>query len=320
VSDLPSPPTTLFGLPLSIDEETAHDIRRYLEDSWRRTAGRPLGEIEEDLEALDPFFNPIHVGRSVRDAVQKVAISRVQPKQPPFVDLLVVLTHDGRQLITPEGRVAIACLREARKSERSLLIDSDLVLRAQNVLLAVYRSWSQQRLRRVVQLASEKTAPPLLPPGLGVLVLLLVNRSTSAERAIVVPESGDPRGGSLGLAFSAIVSSFADAVAPSKRGRRVSLYSDYAITEARRRLPSQLSRDGSRLFIVDGREGDILDFVAGQLRRRKLSSDDVGFAFDRLVGSYRQHLPVFAQFGSAHERPAETSRIRRRLMDAVETK
>jgi len=274
------------------------------------------GELRDDLIALDPFFNPIRVGRTVREALQRIPPRKVAA-EPPYADDLVVVTDDDRRLVTPEGRVVLTCLRLARTGNAITTFDPDSVNRGHFVLLETYRLWSQQRLRRVVQFSSRDKAPMLLPPGLGVLVLLLVNRSTHDSRAIVVPEPEDPRGGSLEQAFSSIVSAYADAIAPSKRGRSVSLYSTYAVSEARRRLPSQLSKNGSRLFISPGHEQHVIDFVVRQLRRRSVPPDLAAAAFDRLLAAYRQALPVLAQFGAAHERPAETVRIRSQIVDAL---
>src|SRR5258706_13013470 len=101
MGELPSPPNTLFGVPLSLTDAAASDLRSYLEECWRTTAGAPPGDLTNDLALLDKFFNPIHVGRSVRDALQGVKPSLKSAHDAPFVDQLVILTQDRRRLITP---------------------------------------------------------------------------------------------------------------------------------------------------------------------------------------------------------------------------
>jgi hypothetical protein len=86
------------------------------------------------------------------------------------------------------------------------------------------------------------------------------------------------------------------------------------LTEARRRLSAQLSTDPARLFVRPNAEDEVIRFVARDLAKRRLPEARIAEAFDRMVDAYRESASALAAFGVGHERPADTRRLRERLL------
>ena len=158
----------------------------------------------------------------------------------------------------------------------------------------------------------------MLPVAAAVVLLLLVNRSTSRDRAI--DQGGrDPELRELiDSAFAPAMKVFAETVTgePFKERDRgfggLSLYQGYALTEARRRLAQHMRLEDGLLWIPEEYEDQVLAFVARDLKRRT-NGDRVLTAFDMLVDEYLATLPRVANLEFAHERPAHTAHLRREL-------
>lgn len=309
-------PATLLGLPRVLPESLAISTKRYLEQCWRDLYGRDVETVEADLRVLERFFHPLRTGRSLRLALQDLPRTRANPPEGIPEGLLLEL-RDGRRLVTPEGRLAVACLSEADYSQGECVIGADLFMRAQDQIWRAYRSWTHQRLTSIVRI--EKAGGHALHPfGLGLLLLLLINRSTDREHALALPRE-DERARRLEQAVARILEAFANVIRPSTRGRRASLWSGYAVSETRR-LSGCLAPDTARLYIADSvPEDDVLKYIAGELRRRKTSAGTGLIAFDHLMSEYLRQKPILAAFGVAHERGSATERLRLRLADRLHT-
>jgi hypothetical protein len=192
------------------------------------------------------------------------------------------------------------------------------------LLARLYRDWSRHRLSSVVALLSGEDKP-LQIAAAGVVLALLVNRSTSRDRALKQFSSGAPRD-VVDNAFFEAVTSFARELAPKRRPTRdPRLISGWMLYEARRRLGDDvLMIEGSKadshgsIWIEESREGQVLEVVSRDLargHRTKVTLETLGVAFDSLVGTFRLQTERLAGYGLAHERSANSKRIRTALLD-----
>jgi hypothetical protein len=180
-------------------------------------------------------------------------------------------------------------------------------------LLGRYRSANRRRLTDVLKLRSGGAAP-LLPPAVATILFLLMNRSTSPERAITRPADSAARK-YVDEAMAGPVLAFANALVPGNRHlEHVSLYSGYPLTEARRRLSDHLSGEPGRLYIKPGSEDEVLRFLAHDLAKRRLQESKLIGAFDLMVHAYRASGSALAAYGIGFGRPADVARLRDRLI------
>ncbi|WP_433724624.1 hypothetical protein ACQP2Y_03785 [Actinoplanes sp. CA-051413] len=234
-------------------------------------------------------------------------------------------------LITPEGRCAITLLEGVGgQSElaESFQIDPVRAAQIQGQLLQLYRSWSRHRIESVLRLL-QGVDKPLQIPAAGLILALLINRSTSSERATIRFRAGFKRQ-EVDNAFFEPVSAFVQILSPSTRAdsRKWRLISGWVAGEARRRVGSAFvieretsERDG-RIYIREDRRGEVLDVVARDLKRTQEGQIDsrlLSDAWDGLVKAFRQSLPALAGYGLAHERTSETARLKQDLLRRFET-
>lgn len=306
-------PTDFFGVAVALPREDAVRLARTLTSAWEAVADRPTGDLVRDWSFLvERYFDPIAQGGRLRRELDDV---RAVVEEAPYLsDLLVIPIGDDHGLITLEGRAVLQLVRAALAQEgQEVILPDDARWALEHKLLDLYRETSRHRLESVLSLRSG-TAAPLLPPAVATILLLLLNRSTSPDRAITRPP--DPAGRQhLDEALARPVLAFAYALAPGKRKlEHISLYSGYPLTEARRRLSAQLSTDPARLFVRPNVDDDVIRFVARDLAKRHLPEATIAEAFDRMVEAYRESASALAAFGVGHERPADTRRLRERLL------
>jgi hypothetical protein len=306
-------PPDVFGLPAQLTRERAVALVAALEETWiaQSQGGFPL-DLRSDLTTLGAFFDPLAREATLRRRLEEIEATPV--------DLPLALALDagnGRRLMTPEGRVALELLRTALATPGTVVaIEPANLATATAVVADFYRMLSRKRLDKVRQLAAGE-AKPMLPVAAAFILLLLVNRSTSVERALdQIP--GDPsRRAVIDDAFAPALRAFATTLTGQFKERDrtlrgLSLYQGYALTEARRRLGSRLCQKDTRLWIAEEDEADVLAFLARDLTRRA-DSDRILAAFDALVENYRTTMPRVANLQFAHERPAHTDDLRRQL-------
>lgn len=301
-------PADSFGLPFGLGPDEGARLLTDLRAAWVGMAKRPPGDLDRDLEWLfGTWFKPTITGGRLRTFVAGLPEAAADGA---VADERLVVTIDGRRVVTPEGRVAIDLLSAATDQQRASVRS-----RSQNLLLEHYRRAGRHRLDDVAKHLAGR-AGRMHPLTAGTLTFLLVNRATSPKRAIQRPKADDEQASRhLDEALAAIVSAFADEIRPGSRSRRhISLYSSWMLSELRRRLGWRIP-DTDEIALAEGTEDFALEFLARDLAKGKLPTNKVAEAFDALVRAYRVRAPVLAEHGIDRERPAETARLRQRLIE-----
>ena len=242
--------------------------------------------------------------------------------EPP----MTVNVGPGQWLVTPEGRCVLDLLQSLPTDEAGHLITGDRLAPYERRLAILYRDWSRHRLNSVIDLL-KGTTKPLQIPAAGIVVALLVNRSTAEERSLI-RYTLDPARSVIDQAFFGPVQAFADALAPTRRRGTLSarLISGWMLYEVRRRV-------GDNMVLVDARAGrdgavwirsagleDVIDTVSRDLvrgNRSRATAEGFAAAFDTLVDHLRRESSALAGYGLAHERPRETRRLRQSFVARI---
>lgn len=312
-------PELWWGLPRVRARADAQSLLDDLAVLWLRSIGSPLSDLSSDLKSLRSWFDPLATGRKLRTML--AALPPANPAVPVGIgDPYVYRLPMGNVLITPEGRLLIEALQVALATSSAMVsITAEQFFAAEESAREFYRSLALQRIDSVVVYLDPEHAPLLHPSGIGALLFMLVNRSTSRDRAIRRPEDSRRFDQVDGVIQDAIAA-FADAIEPPKGTRRsdqYSLYSGYAMTEASRRLPHVLVADGDHIYIEPSGLQLVEDRIGSELRRRKKSPAEVGTAFDALVGAQRRGRPVLAREQLAFDRPSDTDALRHRIVQGL---
>ncbi|MCY3783314.1 MAG: hypothetical protein OXG79_05970 [Chloroflexi bacterium] len=181
-----------------------------------------------------------------------------------------------------------------------------------------YREVGVRRLEDAVGLL-EGQAEGLRLPSIALLLFLLVNGSTSSATAIRRPSDSDELN-RLDHTVAKAISAFADTLSSRARNpSHFSLYSGYAVTEARRRLGQIMGPTPHEIYVDDNHRDAVIERVASELRRSQRSPETrhVMTAFDNLVLAYREERPTLASLGVTHESRVETARLREQLERAL---
>lgn len=303
----------LFGLPSELSRERALALADDLETAWRVQSGSYPLDLAIDLPSLAPYFDPL-----AREASLRRRLEELPAKEVDLPPALAIDAGEGRQVVTAEGRVALELLRRALADPGPVCsIDSDARAEGLAFVADFYRGLALKRFDTVRALAAGEAAP-MLPVAAAFALLLLVNRSTSRERALDQKAEDPSQRAVIDAAFAPALKAFAETLSGERfkeRDRRLgglSLYQGYALTEARRRLGQRLRGEDGRLWIPESEEDAVLSFLARDLHRRA-DDDRILAAFDQLVDHYRATMPRIANLEFAHERPAHTDRLRREL-------
>lgn len=311
----------LFGMPLVMAEEDVIYARGVLEQAWVLQAGRPPGDFNDDLKALENWFHPKLRGLTLRESLAD--LPALDADERTLSATVLLPCGDERFLVTPEGRAWLECVDGARNvGDGQFVFTPAQAEPLERRLLALYRTWSRHRILDVVEKRTG-AGSPLLPPAAGIVLLLLVNRSLTPETAIRRVRRADVQA-KVDDVVADVLDPFADALGgKSKRGRsreHYSLWSGYPLTEARRRLAGRLildRQDGS-VYIDADHENEVAEFVARDIaRRRGVDEEKVAAAFDALVDAYRRRLGDLSGLGSGFERVGRTDALRERLLQAV---
>ena len=308
---------SVLGISGFVTRERADELVSVLTEAWTAVFAQAPGDLSNDLALARRWFDPVAQGQRLRREIASLdplPDSLVDP-QPP----LTVSVGPGRWLVTPEGRCALDLLQHLPAQERGHFIGDDQVAPYERRLAILYREWSRHRLNSVVDLLSGSTKP-LQIPAAGIVVALLVNRSTAEERALVRYTS-DPERRVIDQAFFGSVQAFANVLAPKRRrsGLSAQLISGWMLYEVRRRVGSDMvlldargGHNGAVWIKVEGIE-NVIDTVSRDLvrgHRARATVERFAEAFDELVDHLRRDSSALAGYGLAHERPRETRRIR----------
>lgn len=307
----------LLGMSGLLTRARVEQLLEALSAAWFVSMERPLAALDDDLADLKRWYDPVAQGQRLRRDIATLQPFPVELDDPrsPFT----VCVAPGIVLITPEGRCSIDLLENLPADRIEHLVTDDLLQPYERRLAHLYQNWSRHRLKSVVQLLAG-TDKPLQMSAAGVIVALLVNRSTSRERALVRFRA-EPRRTIVDQAFFAPILAFANVLAPSDRRTTSSsqLISGWILYEVRRRLGDSIelmeARSGSdgAVWIKADRLEEAIDIVARDLirgHRGHPTLEEFGMAFDALVHEMRNQSSVLAGFGLAYERPTETQRLR----------
>lgn len=66
--------STLFGMPLVLDEEDVRRVQRVATEAWELQSGQPPAGLEEDLDALAAWFHP-----KLRGATLRARLGNLEP-------------------------------------------------------------------------------------------------------------------------------------------------------------------------------------------------------------------------------------------------
>jgi hypothetical protein len=154
----------------------------------------------------------------------------------------------------------------------------------------------------------------------GLALLLLVNRSIDRRHADPLTRDRWPY---VDGYICTIAERFADVLNQPEQPPRSPFWRGSALAGLRTLLGRHLAvtqdRSGfaSEVRITD--PATALDHqIAGFLRRHGITPAQAGAAFDALVAAYRQLQPHLASFGQGGEWPADTQRLRARLLALLE--
>lgn len=307
-----------LGVPRVLDRAEAERLTEALDSLWvsQGTAAGAAG----DSDIKKAWFDPLARGARLRAALDALPLAREVVGDLDDVNLrppLVLKIGPDRLIVTLEGRALADLLRDQLSNSgdarriRLRWSDTDAT---DAMLIEKYRELVLSKLDSVVRLRTG-TAPPLLPQAIGQVLLLLLNGNIGADRGLRRPKSpSDQR--AVDEAVAAMVSDFAERISPSKRGRAAgaySLYSGYAMTEARRRLGSDLTLNP--IAIAAGSRDRVIDRLITDLVRRGTSREDALDGLAALIAEYERRRPELALYGLAQGRPSDAAALRRAFAD-----
>ena len=310
----------VLGIAGFVSRERATELVSVLNEAWTAVFAQSPGDLDDDLALARRWFDPVAQGQRLRReiaALDALPEGVVAPEPPMTINV-----GPGQWLVTPEGRCVLDLLEHLPRDEAGHVVTADQLAPYERRLAILYRDWSRHRLNSVVDLLKGATKP-LQIPAAGIVVALLVNRSTAEERSLV-RHTSDPARSVIDRAFFEPVQAFADALAPKRRRGDLSarLISGWMLYEVRRRvgdnmvlLDTRAGRDGAVWIRPAGIE-DVIDTVSRDLvrgHRSRATAERFCGAFDSLVDHLRRESAALAGYGLAHERPRETRRLRQRF-------
>ena len=306
-------------------EELLSDLEKRFMEQHERGLGEPLDDLKVMREAL---FDPVAREERLRRELETLRGRLNWPPPPKTPDTILLPIGDEAWLITPEGRLAIPALASALDNQdgRELIVDELDVSAAEHALATAYREWTRYRLGRVLTLREGRDRP-MLPAAIGTTLFLLLNGNIGEEWALAQPKDVEKQR-QLDSAVTTPIQEFVNAVDPSTQPpesdrRHLQLYNGYGLSEARRRLGSDivLEKDpddsegkGKRLYIREGSEGRVTEALVREVSSRHLSPMVLQDAWDRMLAAYEEQRPRIAAFGVSNARQARTRQLREDLL------
>ena len=333
----------LFGVPTYLDIAEAQQFVTGLRASLARQfasvdANAPLpATLEATLGQLRQWFDPVAKGERLRRAMNTLPAGRTRI---PYANTSILLdvpdphgeldAGQSRQLVTPEGCVVLHCFQQelqrldndgrACHDDTYVRLAASQVETALVVLTDTYRSWSQARIRQTIALLTSEPST-LRPAAAGLLLVLLINRNTAADRAL--PRPRDPRVldlvsdaiGRPALAYAQTLTGTDKATAAG-----VDLYRGWALGELTRRLgPSMHTGLDEGIYLDPDAEQSAVTRLAEDIARRTTNARRrVPAAVDAALSAYDIARPTLAGLSLAYDRPSNTRRIRERLVAAAD--
>lgn len=314
----------VFGVPRVHTVDEARVLCSTIEVLWQIGYGVPIDLLEEDLEKCRMYFDPVARGHKLRERLGALqpAPAGVLADARRLHEPLVVDAGNGRLLVGIEGRLLVELIHRCDSRDDSVIIPVEEAYAASLYALSVYRSWTRYRLDQVLALREGRGNEVLQATSVGVVLAILVNRSTAPDRAIgrVADEQVRER---IDDAIHRAAASFADRISTGRSRSRTEqrLVGGYWLTEARRRLADRLViTDSARgapslVYIPEQHRDGVIEFLALDLARRaSLGEDALASAFDLLVDTLRTASNQLAGQRMTFERPADTARLRAKLL------
>lgn len=312
----------IFGVPSVLTEAEVAEISSCLTKLWELTYGAELGELEDDLKKCLDLFDPVARGHRLRERLACL------PKTPAAIRRaaeqlgapIVVEVGDDQLVVGIEARLLLWLLAANAPAVGPLVLTANAILGVERKALSVYRSWSMQRLNQVIALRAGRGGEVMQAVSVGVVLAILVNRSTTRERALI--RFSDEASKQVDDAIFASATSFASSISVG-RGRSQSelkLRSGYQLTEARRRLAHRLvlkkqKGAGDLIYIPEEYRAEVIDFLGTDLARRSsISIESLKVGFDNLVNTFRAEAGKLANRSMVYERAADTAALRRELI------
>jgi hypothetical protein len=318
-------PQRLFDLPHTMARQAAQAILDDLVSRWERQHGRALRDLQTDLQAMhDLLFNPVAREERLRRELERLR-PRLDTAPPPEAPPALVRDVGGAWLVTPEGRVAVACLKRSLAGTRDerIQIDAYDIHAAEHVLASTYGTWVRYRLDRVLALRHGE-ARAMLPVSIATVLLLLVNGNVGSDQALVQPKESRDRA-LLDDAVTKPIEAFTMSIEGGGNAdrRHWSLYNGYPLSEARRRLGDDLilervpTQKVKRLFVAADAEQRVLEMLARELRARDVDAPRADSAFQDFIDAYQRVRPQLSAYSTVHARTSHSRRLRQMLLDAL---
>ncbi len=306
------------GVPDVLSYSAASELAGALRSLWVAQVGAEPTTLREDLERLKEWFDPVASG----DRLRRTLASAPPEKHEWQFRAPLVYSTAGRVLITPEGRAALFVLADAldrqtgNAATSNVVPEQVLVNDVVNELADLYRSWSRQRLDGVAHLLGHETET-LRPGAAGLLLVLLINRNTSAGRAL--PRS---RIAAQRSPIEEAIREPALAWATAFTGKRASgvgidLYRGWAIGELSRRLGSAFHLDfgDEGVYIEEDAVPSAIDRLVEDLAKRPARlRRRIPASWHALTDEYRRSRPRLTSLRLAFERPSFTQELERTLL------
>ena len=166
-----------FGFSPTLARARAHAISDDLSVLWRRQMGKSIGDLNADLESLDRWFNPLISGGKLREQLTGLEpVERDLEVGQPFILNL----PRARCLVTHEGRLLMGELHAALQENHRdpVVLSATRFDSAIEALILCYRDLVHRKIDSITKYQDLDRAPALHPAGIGVLLFLLINRST----------------------------------------------------------------------------------------------------------------------------------------------
>jgi hypothetical protein len=320
---------TLFGIPTVLAGVEVTHLIDDISELWLRAYSRPPAGVDEDLMECRRFFDPSLRGFTLRERLAEVeqASYPVYRRMTKIGEPLVVDIGEQRLLVGVEARLTMAVLSDKAVEDEHVVITWRDVLEAEKRALVIYRAWSVGKLNQIIDLRAGAGKEVLQATSVGLIIALLINRSTSPATAY------RDRGSSLEgkITDDAVHSAailFAETIATGRKKSKDQhkFKGGYIISEARRRLAHRLVLDESggqseRFFYIPEKyQQEVIDFLGRDLARRaSLNGDMLKSGLGVLVEAFRSRADDLANHSVIYERPADTSEILAKIMVAFES-
>jgi hypothetical protein len=312
----------LLDFPASLPRTGAETWASTLNKLWTNQSGREPGRLATDLEKLEIFFNPTRKGEAVRTALTNLHSVSIDPAcipMHPGDDRFVLSTGSSGQLVTPEGRILLECLAQALQHDGGAWVafSPDVTVRTVNSLLDFYRGISRHRVHDVIALLTGESKQTMRPAVAGLLFVLLVNRNTARERALLKYREDRAVADALTRALAAVTAAYAQTFGgESDAINAVNMYRGYAFGELARRLGSSFVNTDTELYITDP-DGALSRLAADVAARPADVRLKVPKAVDAAMSAYVQQRPILSALGVAFDRPSNTRRVAEAIRSAV---